>query len=203
MFLPDWCCVRCGCLGCGLSLAPAPASQCEDRQYSNMLIGSNLRGDVIRYLTLTSNEKRLEGSKRCTEHFGECMESARVCCVVYDQVCGVITGYFATVATAQPLTTALATPDNSTWWALHTNNMLLTGAHRYPAHHSARQEMNSFLWRDPRKMKISDNGKISMWIESRHLCCERLARRMTWAISQLTTDVRYFVLHIFCILQAN
>ena len=149
--------------------------------------------------------KDLREVKDVLKIFGECMESARVCCVVYDQVCGVITGYFATVATAQPspLTTALTTPDNSTLWALHTNNMLLTGAHRYPAHHSARQEMNSFLWRDPRKMKISDNGKISMWIESRHLCCERLARKMTWTFSQLTTDVRYFVLHIFCILQAN
>ena len=116
MFLPDWCCVRCGCLGCGLSLAPAPASQCEDHQYSNMLIGSNSRVDVIRYLTPTSNEKRLEGSKRQTKIFGKCMESARVWCVVYDQVCGVITGYLATVATAQPspLTTALTAPDNST-----------------------------------------------------------------------------------------
>ena len=36
MFLPDWCCVRCGCLGCGLSLAPAPASQWKDHQYPNM-----------------------------------------------------------------------------------------------------------------------------------------------------------------------
>ena len=86
---------------------------------------------------------------------------------------------------------------NSTLWALHTNNMLLTGAHRYPAHHSARQEMNSFLRRDPRKMKISDNGKLSMWIESWHMCYKRLARKMTGVISQLTTDVRYFVLRIF------
>ena len=149
--------------------------------------------------------KDLREVKDVLKIFGECMESARVCCVVYDQVCGVITGYFATVATAQPspLTTALTTPDNSTLWALHTNNMLLTGAHRYPAHHSARQEMNSFLWRDPRKMKISDNGKISMWIESR---APTLVLRTSSAqndLSNQSTYVRYFVLHIFCILQAN
>ena len=60
--------------------------------------------------------KDLREVKDVLKFFGECMESARVCCVVYDQVCGVITGYFATVATAQPspLTTALTTPDNST-----------------------------------------------------------------------------------------
>ena len=157
------CCCVVGCF-CPTDVVSAVAALAVDwvlrrRQVLNvlitnipicMLIGLNALADVIIYLTETSNGKRLKRSKGYTEYFAKCMESARVWCVLYAQVCRVITGCQA--GQHSPLRSLHSThwarqQHHRTLWAVHTNNML-TGTHRYSAHHSARQRMNSFLWRD-------------------------------------------------------
>lgn len=128
------------------------------------------------------------------------MESARVWCVLYAQVCRVITGYFATVASTQPspLTTPLTDwarqQHNSTLWDLHTNNML-TGAHRYSAP-SLSPSGDELISLKGLKMKISDNGKISMWGVST-LVLKTYTEQMTRVISQLMCVILFFTFLYF------